>query len=46
MHSEYSDDADSRSDLLTMAKAANLAALAITDHNSARSVEESIRYGN
>lgn len=47
MHSVYSDDADFPvSDLLTMAKAANLAALAITDHNSARSVEEAIRYGN
>ncbi|WP_260617873.1 PHP domain-containing protein [Klebsiella oxytoca] len=46
MHSAYSNDADFPvSDLLTMAKAANLAALAITDHNSARSVEESIRYG-
>ena len=46
MHSAYSNDADFPvSDLLTMAKAANLAAMAITDHNSARSVEESIRYG-
>lgn len=47
MHSVYSDDADFPvSDLLTMAKAANLAVLAITDHNSARSVEEAIHYGN
>lgn len=45
-HSAYSDDADfAVSDLLTMAKAADLAVLAITDHNSARSVEEAILEG-
>ncbi|KNC93422.1 PHP domain-containing protein [Trabulsiella odontotermitis] len=46
MHSAYSDDADFPvSDLMTMAKAADLTALAITDHNSAQSVDDAIRYG-